>query len=56
MRDRVIAHMRRDPFDDPERLRAFPAAVARLLRAATARDPGARPGPTEFGREFAGAL
>ena len=56
VRDRVIAHMRRDPFDDVERIRVFPAAVAKLLRAATAREPGGRPGPLEFGREFAAAL
>ena len=56
LRDRVIAHMRRDPFDDPERLRGFPAAVARILRAATARDPAARPWPLDFGREFAASL
>ncbi|MFT3773143.1 MAG: serine/threonine-protein kinase [Minicystis sp.] len=56
VRDRVIAHMRRDPFDDAERLRGFPAAVAKLLRAATARDPADRPWPMEFGREFAAAL
>jgi eukaryotic-like serine/threonine-protein kinase len=56
LRDRMIAHMRRDPFDDPERLRPFPAAVAKLLRAATAKDTAARPSPLEFGREFAAAL
>jgi hypothetical protein len=56
LRDRVIAHMRRDPFEDADRLRGYPAAVARLLRAATARDPAARPSPLEFGREFAAAL
>src|SRR5690242_7321250 len=56
LRDRVIAHMRRDPFDDAERLRGFPAAVAKLLRAATSRDPAGRPWPMEFGREFAAAL
>ena len=55
-RDRVIAHMRRDPFEDAERLRAFPAGVARILRAATLRDPAHRPGPMEFGREFVAAL
>jgi serine/threonine-protein kinase len=55
-RDRIIAHMRRDPFEDAERLRVFPAAVAKLLRAATLRDPGQRPSPLEFGREFAAAL
>jgi eukaryotic-like serine/threonine-protein kinase len=55
-RDRIIAHMRRDPFEDASLLRGFPAAVARLLRAATSRDPGARPSPLELGREFAAAL
>ncbi|WP_235880384.1 serine/threonine-protein kinase [Polyangium aurulentum] len=55
-RERILAHMRLDPFDDPERLRTFPAAVAKLLRAATTRDPAERPSPMEFGREFAAAL
>ncbi|MBL8612661.1 MAG: serine/threonine protein kinase, partial [Myxococcales bacterium] len=55
-RDRVIAHMRRDPFEDPERLRAFPAAIAKLLRAATAREAADRPGPMELARDFAAAL
>ncbi|MDC0744206.1 serine/threonine-protein kinase [Polyangium mundeleinium] len=55
-RDRILAHMRLDPFDDAERLRGFPAAVAKLLRAATTRDPAERPSPLEFGREFAASL
>jgi serine/threonine-protein kinase len=55
-RDRIIAHMRRDPFEDVERIRAYPAAVAKLLRAATARDPRDRPTPIDFGKEFASAL
>ena len=55
-RDRVIAHMRRDPFEDPERLRGFPAGVAKILRAATSRDPAQRPWPLELGREFAASL
>jgi serine/threonine protein kinase len=55
-RDRIIAHMQRDPFDDPERLRSYPAAVAKLLRAATALSPNDRPSPIEFGRAFAAAL
>jgi serine/threonine-protein kinase len=55
-RDRIIAHMRRDPFEDAERLRPYPAAVAKLLRAATARSPGDRPSPVEFGRAFVAAL
>jgi serine/threonine-protein kinase len=56
MRDRVIAHMRRDPFDDPERLRGYPASIARLLRAATAKEAGARPSPLEFARDFVAGL
>jgi eukaryotic-like serine/threonine-protein kinase len=55
-RDRIIAHMRRDPFEDAERLRVYPAAVAKLLRAATAREPRDRPHPLEFGRAFAASL
>ncbi|HYQ43912.1 MAG TPA: serine/threonine-protein kinase [Polyangiaceae bacterium] len=55
-RDRIIAHMRRDPLEDAERLRPFPAAIAKLLRAATLLDPAQRPTPLEFGKEFASAL
>jgi serine/threonine-protein kinase len=55
-RDRIIAHMRCDPFEDVERLRVFPAAIARLLRAATVKEPRDRPTPMEFGRGFASAL
>ncbi|MFO0608656.1 MAG: serine/threonine-protein kinase [Polyangiales bacterium] len=52
-RERILAHMQRDPLEDPERLRPFPAAVAKLLRAATAHAAKDRPTPLEFGREFA---
>jgi serine/threonine-protein kinase len=55
-RDRIIAHMRRDPLEDPERLQPFPAAIAKLLRAATLKDPRDRPSPLEFGREFAASV
>ncbi len=55
-RDRIVAHMKRDPFGDRERLRAFPAEIAKLLRAATAKKPTSRPTPTEFGKAFAEAL
>jgi|GEM_PF-533523 len=55
-RDRIIAHMRRDPFEDAERLRVFPTAVAKVLRAATLLEPAHRPTPLEFGKEFAAAL
>ena len=43
-------------FEDPERLSSYPAAVAKLLRAATALKPGDRPQPLEFGRAFAAAI
>jgi serine/threonine-protein kinase len=55
-RDRIIAHMRRDPLEDSERLQPFPAAIAKLLRAATLKDPRDRPQPLEFGREFAASV
>ncbi|MBX3226432.1 MAG: serine/threonine protein kinase [Labilithrix sp.] len=55
-RDRIIAHMRRDPFEESERLKSYPAAVAKLLRAAVAKEPKDRPHPLEFGREFVAAL
>lgn len=55
-RDRIMAHMRRDPWEDAERLRTYPAAIAKLLRAATAQSPNDRPSPIEFGKEFATAL
>lgn len=55
-RDRIIAHMRRDPLEEPERLAPFPAAIAKLLRAATLKDPRDRPSPMDFGREFAASV
>ena len=55
-RDRIIAHMKRDPFEDKERMRQFPAAIAKLLRAATAKKAEHRPTPLEFGAAFAEAL
>jgi serine/threonine-protein kinase len=48
--------MRRDPFEDVERLKPFPAGIARILRAATMQDPKDRPSPQELGREFVSAL
>ena len=42
--------------DDPERLRGYPAAVVKILRAATAMKPTDRPHPVEFGRAFVAAL
>ncbi|HTQ48537.1 MAG TPA: serine/threonine-protein kinase [Polyangiaceae bacterium] len=55
-RDKILAHMRRDPLEEAERLQPFPAAIAKLLRAATLKDPRDRPQPLEFGREFAASV
>jgi eukaryotic-like serine/threonine-protein kinase len=55
-RDRIIAHMRRDPFEDESRLEGYPPAIANLLRAATAINPADRPSPIEFGKAFAAGL
>lgn len=55
-RDRIIAHMRRDPFESAERLESYPPAIAKLLREATALNPADRPTPLEFGRAFAAGL
>ena len=55
-RDRIVAHMRRDPFAEGDRLRAYPAEIAKLLRAATVKEPRDRPLPMEFGRAFVAAL
>jgi len=55
-RERIIAHMHRDPFEDADRLKMYPAALVKLMRAATEKDPKDRPLPLEFGREFAAAL
>ncbi len=55
-RDRLIAHLQRDPLEDAERLRGFPAPVAKLLRAAVTKEPKDRPTAMEFARAFAAAL
>ena len=55
-RQRIIAHMRSDPMEDPERFRSYPAPLLKLLRAATAMNWKDRPTPLEFGRAFTAAL
>jgi serine/threonine-protein kinase len=55
-RDRIFAHLERLPLEDPVLLAGYPAALARLLRAATALDPKDRPYPMEFGRAFEAAV
>lgn len=52
MRERILSHMQRDPLEDESRLQGFPSALAKLLKAAVARDPAHRPHPLEFGKEF----
>lgn len=51
-RQRILAHMRRDPMEDATRFKDFPAGLVKLMRAATAMDFRDRPTPAEFGREF----
>ncbi|HSC87898.1 MAG TPA: hypothetical protein VLC09_11530, partial [Polyangiaceae bacterium] len=55
-RDRIFAHMQKDPFEDPARTQGYPAALVRLLKAATAISPKDRPHPIEFGRAFEASL
>lgn len=55
-RDRIIAHMQKSPFRDKSRLKGFPDAVVKLLRAATARRAAHRPTPSEFAKAFVAAL
>jgi serine/threonine-protein kinase len=55
-RDRIIAHMQRDPLEDSDRLKTYPAALVKLLRAATAKEFTDRPSPIEFGRAFVALL
>ena len=42
-RDRVIAHMRQDPFEDPERSEGLACRVAKLLRAVDLARPEGSP-------------
>ncbi|MBI5532817.1 MAG: serine/threonine protein kinase [Deltaproteobacteria bacterium] len=56
LRDRVLAHMQRDPMEDAERFRSYPAALVKLMREATAHNPKDRPQPMEFGRGFVATL
>src|SRR5690606_12421812 len=55
-RDRIFAHMKQQPLEDPRLLTGYPAELVKLMRAATALDPNDRPYPMEFGRAFEAAL
>ena len=55
-RDRIFAHMKQHPLEDPKLLRGYPAELVKLMRAATAIDPNDRPRPMEFGRTFEASI
>ncbi len=55
-RERIIAHMTRDPLEEGDRLKTYPSALVKLMRASVAKDPRDRPSPLEFGKEFAASL
>lgn len=55
-RDRIFAHMQKDPLEDPARVQGYPASLIKLLKAATAINPKDRPQPIEFGRNFEACL
>lgn len=55
-RQRIIAHMQHHPMEDLEPYEAYPAALVKLMRSATAMDWKDRPTPLEFGRAFADLL
>ena len=55
-RDRIFAHMKRQPLEDARLLPGYPAEMIKLMRAATALDPNDRPHPMEFGRAFEACL
>ena len=54
-RERIVAHMRMDPMENAQ-LAGYPAALVKLMRAATSLEWKDRPTPLEFGREFEAAL
>lgn len=55
-RDRIFAHMKRHPLEDAKLLSDYPSELVKVMRAATAMDPGDRPFPMEFARAFEAAL
>jgi serine/threonine-protein kinase len=55
-RQRIVAHMQRPPLENIEHIADWPAALVKLMRAATDMDWKDRPTPLEFGRAFAEAL
>jgi len=55
-RQRIVAHMQRAPLENIEHLGDYPAALVKLMRAATDMDWKDRPTPLEFGKAFAELL
>jgi serine/threonine-protein kinase len=51
-RERIFAHMQKDPFEDASLLESYPKELAKLMRAGTAMNPKDRPDVLEFGRAF----
>ncbi|MBW2461778.1 MAG: serine/threonine protein kinase [Deltaproteobacteria bacterium] len=55
-RQRIVAHMQRAPLENIDHLGEYPAALVKLMRAATDMDWKDRPTPLEFGKAFADLL
>ncbi|MEM1418330.1 MAG: serine/threonine-protein kinase, partial [Myxococcota bacterium] len=56
-RERILAHMRENPLDRlTDVMKAYPAGLVKLLRAATATSFEDRPTPLEFSRAYADVL
>jgi len=51
-RDRIFAHLQKDPLEEPSLLQGYPPALAKLMRAAVAQRSEDRPQPLEFARAF----
>ena len=55
-RERIFAHMKREPLEDPSLLNGYPEGLIKLMRAATTLDPKDRPQPMEFAHAFENLL
>jgi serine/threonine-protein kinase len=55
-RQRIVAHMQKDPLESSEHLKGYPPGLVKLMRAATDMDWKDRPTPLEFGRAFGEVL
>ncbi len=55
-RQRIVAHMQQHPLENIDHIADWPAALIKLMRAATDMDWQDRPTPLEFGKAFGEAL